>query len=122
MSTVKSLADLAYEAAVQRHGMLPRNIQENTITYSLMDKDGINLIPLGKCLENSYSVGGHPMDPTFSRTLRFEHNNDHPLLQKVIYGDNSLKVNIKPDTLSGGRKSRRRRNRKSKRNRKSRRR
>ena len=101
MDAVKSLADIAYESVIKTYGMNPREIKVDS-KYKLLDKDGVNTIPLGKCLVNNYEMSGHPMDPSFIRTLKFETNNDHPLLKKIIYGDNNEKINILPDTSSGG--------------------
>ena len=114
------MQELAYKKVAETIGSTPRDIIKGK-NYKLLDSDGVNYIPLGKCLENNLEVYGHPMDLSFVRTLRFELNNDHPLLKRTIYGQDSVyyeKLNIYPDekvpSETGGRKKTKKRSKNNK--------
>jgi hypothetical protein len=90
----KSLQDISYDAHVNKYGIPPHEITVGK-KYKIIEKDGVNYTPLGKCLENSFEISGHPLDPIFVRTLKFEENHDNPILKKQYYGNSSYeKTNI----------------------------
>jgi hypothetical protein len=77
-------------------GTLPRDIHQGETYELLVDENGTTL-PLGKCIKNEISIGGHPLDTIIHRSLEFEKNNDHPLLQKELVNVD-WKINIRKST------------------------
>ncbi len=50
MAQVKTLEDLAYEVWVQQRGTKVINVKEGAF-YKMIERDGINLLDLGKCIK-----------------------------------------------------------------------
>jgi hypothetical protein len=67
--------------------------------YMMLEINGVNFIPLGKCMKNQYSPGYYQNDFTPSRELEFELNNNHSLLKKSLYGNYEInsKLNVVED-------------------------
>jgi len=88
---MQSLSKIAYDTFASKYGTLLSNIKENK-KYNLLDMDGVNLIPLGRCINKTVNITGHSQDPTIEITFTFEFGMDNPLLQTVYY--DQKKVNI----------------------------
>jgi hypothetical protein len=95
---MKTLQDIAYNTVVQTYGIQAHDIQIGK-QYKIMEKDGVNAIPLGKCVSSNFTNGNWSNDFIQSLDFQFETNNDHPLLQRTFYGYNlfSIKLNIIED-------------------------
>ena len=93
-----TLEDIAYNTVVKTYGTQARDIQVGK-TYKIMEKDGVNTIPLKKCLSINFTHGNWSNDFTQSLEFQFETNSDHPLLKRTLYGYNlfSIKLNILED-------------------------
>ena len=87
MSQVKTLEDLAYEVWVQQRGTKVINVMEGAF-YKMIEKDGINLLDLGKCIKMECECPGYFNDGCGYITFTFEKNNDNKLLWKSFYGSN----------------------------------
>jgi hypothetical protein len=92
---MKTLQDIAYNTVVQTYGIQARDIQIGK-QYKIMEKDGVNAIPLGKCVSSNFTNGNWRNGFIQSLEFQFETNNDHPLLHRAFYGYNlfSIKLNI----------------------------
>lgn len=88
---MQSLSKIAYDTFANKYGTLLCNIKENK-KYNLLDMDGVNLIPLGRCVNKTVNINGYSQDPTIEIILTFEFEMDNPLLQTVYY--DQKKVNI----------------------------
>ena len=88
---MQSLNKIAYDTFANKYGTLLYNIKENK-KYNLLDMDGVNLIPLGRCVNKTVNITGYSQDPTIEIILTFEFEMDNPLLQTVYY--DQKKVNI----------------------------
>jgi hypothetical protein len=81
---VKTLEDLAYAKVVQQMGTLSSKITEGKC-YKMIEKDGINLLDLGKCIEIEYVSPSYFNDGTGHISFTFEKNNDNKLLRRSFY-------------------------------------
>ena len=88
----KPLREIAYNIIVEQYGTKAHDIKVGT-KYMIINNEEQNYIPLGKCLENNFEFG-HPCDPSFKRTLKFELNMGHPLLKTVFYGSSNLSIRV----------------------------
>ena len=92
-SFIKTLHKSAYYAVVQQYGTKADEIKVGK-KYKLLEMDGVNTVLLGKCLENKFYSGYYQNDFTHRRSLAFEFNNDHPLLEKELFHNVFKKINV----------------------------
>jgi hypothetical protein len=92
-----NLKEIAYDAMIQKFGTKVCDIKVGK-KYMLINNTELNYILLGKCLTNYLEIG-HPIDPIFARTLKFEFNMNNPLLKTIFYGQHNIcvKINIIED-------------------------
>jgi hypothetical protein len=76
-----ALNDIAYN----KIGTQVRDIEVGKF-YKMFEKDGVNMVDLGACIKVDFEPGHHCNDMTSTITLRFEKNNEHPLLRNCFYG------------------------------------
>ena len=94
MNNMLSLKDLSLNASIQQIGTFANEIIVGK-KYMLLEEDGVNFVPLGKCIKNVFSPGYYQNDFTPSCELDFELNNNHPLLKKSLYGSEvRSKINV----------------------------
>ena len=88
---VESLQNIAYKVFVKTFGLQAKKIIIGK-KYKMLCNDGVNTVPLGKCLKIDFSHGYYANDFTQSLVFTFEKNNDYPLLSKSFYGYDVLAV------------------------------
>jgi len=94
MNKMLSLKNLSLNAAIQHIGTFANEIIVGK-KYILLEEDGVNFVPLGKCVKNISSPGYYQNDFIPSCELEFELNNNHPLLKKSLYGSEvKSKINV----------------------------
>jgi hypothetical protein len=94
MNKILSLNDISFNAVIQHIGTFANEIIVGK-EYNLLEEDGVNFIPLGKCVKNVFSPGYYQNDFTPSCELAFELNNNHSLLKKSLYGSEvRSKINV----------------------------
>ena len=93
--TPNTLQNIAYKVVVQKFGLCGKNIIVGK-KYRMMCTDGVNTIPLGKCLIIFFTPGHYGNEFTHSLIFTFEKNNDYPLLTKSLYGNDvyNMRLNI----------------------------
>ena len=83
---VKKLEDLAYDKVVEQIGTKVTNIKQGKF-YKMIEKDGVNLLELGKCIKIECECPSYFNDGTGHISFTFEKNNDNKLLWRSFYGD-----------------------------------
>lgn len=83
--TPNTLQNISYNVVVQNLGLCGKDIIVGK-KYKMMCTDGVNTIPLGKCLLIIFTPGHYVNDFTNSFIFTFEKNNDSPLLTKSLSG------------------------------------
>ena len=95
MNKMLSLKDISLNVVIQHIGTFANEIIVGK-KYILLEEDGVNFVPLGKCVKKNSSPGYYQNDFTPSCELEFEMNNNHPLLKKRLYGSEvRSKINVR---------------------------
>ena len=87
-----TLEELAYKAVVKAMGTPAADVREGKY-YKMIEKDGINLLDLGKCIKVEQVFPSYGNDGMGQIHFTFEKNNDNKLLWKSLYGQTIFGVN-----------------------------
>ena len=80
-----TLEELAYKTIVETIGTKVTDVKEGKF-YKMIEKDGINLLDLGKCIIIDCESPSYFNDGMGYITFRFEKNNDNNLLWNSLCG------------------------------------
>jgi hypothetical protein len=80
-----TLEELAYKTIVETIGTKVTDVKEGKF-YKMIEKDGINLLDLGKCIIIDCECPSYFNDGMGYITFRFEKNNDNNLLWNSLCG------------------------------------
>jgi hypothetical protein len=82
----RTLEELAYEKIVQQMGTKLTDIKKGKY-YKMIERDGVNLLDLGKCIEIECECPSYFNDGTGHISFTFEKHNDNKFLWKSFYGE-----------------------------------